>query len=126
MGNTHIKSGDVEEKLDSYKPGDVRKFEEIMNNIPDSYKSDPKFKAWKLSCMYYFILNFDEDQHNIGVNLSTIIQKFGELEAKAFTGIKSDDPSVRQSSKDILHFMHLATGKDEYAQAKNNKVSFST
>lgn len=125
MGNTQHSSIDIKKVISGYNPGDVDDFQKIVKKVPDSFHKDPNFKAWKLSCIKTFMRVLDEDQHDIAVNESKIIEKFQELEADAFNGAESTDPIRQKSSKELLDVMYIATGDPLYSFKPNRIVKFA-
>ena len=113
MGNKY--TVDFDKLIESYVPGDVEKFESILNTAKDL--NDQHKNIWKLSCLYYFIMNLDETEHDIGESQAAIISNFSEIESEALDAIKCHE--TKEKGLEILKYIYLATGYKKYDFKEN-------
>ena len=68
----------VDTMLSEYKIDDINSFIQIAKHVKDN-DSNKKFYAWKIGCLYRFLINLPEYTHDIGYLSSEIITKYKDL-----------------------------------------------
>lgn len=106
MGNHPLKDRREPVELQNYTPGSIEEFQNIIDHADKNLLSDPEFQAWKIACLYQFLIILDESEHDLGHMQPKLIEKFMELKSEIN---KYDDLSQRKKQG-----VYRATGNDNY------------
>lgn len=113
MGNTSfsLKSSnhEIKKSIECYKTGDIDEFQNIMNKSNPEIQKNEYFQAWKIGCLYHFLVNLQESEHDIGDSQSKIISKFKEFEGKTFRFFKSDNEQYKTRGLKLAKSLYIAT-----------------
>lgn len=124
MGNKNGSARDVlirvKTQIAQYTPGDVEEFEKIVQSVGNTVYLGPSYKAWKLGCLYHFLVTLDPRQHDIGESQAKIIGSFTELEAGAMEDAECDNPERSSVAREVLYHIFLATGNKKYLNSKSS------
>lgn len=88
MGNyLYADVQDLFNQISKYKAGDIEEFMRLADL--GKHTADIRFRAWKIACLYYYMVNLPESMHDLGISQPSIIAAYEELAS-------SEDPTVQQ------------------------------
>ncbi len=98
MGNLIYSTHDndnIIDQISKYQVGDINEFVRLAELCKTS--KDPRVQAWKVACLYYYMVKLPDHMHDLGSSQPAIIAQYNELKC-------SDD-------KQIKDFLVLGSGE---------------
>jgi hypothetical protein len=98
MGNLIYSSqnnDDIIDQISKYHVGDINEFLRLAEICKSS--KDPRIHAWKIACLYYYMVTLPDYEHDLGSCQPNIIVQYNELKCS--------------SDKDIKDFIAIGSGE---------------
>ena len=74
-------------QISKYKAGDIEEFARLAE-LGKNSDHDIRFHAWKIACLYYYMMKLPESMHDLGFSQPSIIAEYEELTS-------SNDPRIK-------------------------------